>query len=130
MKILCRFKLVPSAHESFRPNDNKIAACFPPGQFASACEPAGLQGLAVQRFSTRHADKMANKALDCLQSAFSVEVSRVIIPSKRVRKTWRLNEKKLGRDEKRRFSSRVLPSRLVPILLAVLVLISCPARSF
>ena len=39
--------------------------------------------------------------VDCLQSAFSLEVSRVIIPSKRVRKKWSLNEKRLGRDEKR-----------------------------
>ena len=40
--------------------------------------------------------------VDCLQSAFSLEDSRVIIPSKRIRKKWRLNEKRLGRDKKRR----------------------------
>ena len=46
--------------------------------------------------------------LDCLQSAFSLEVSRVIIPSKRVRKKWRLNERRLGRAT---VSTRPNPSR-------------------
>ena len=41
-------------------------------------------------------------SLECLQSAFSLEVSRVIIPSKRVRKKWWLNEKR--QDEKRRIA--------------------------
>ena len=52
------------------------------------------------------------------------------IPSEHVRKKWRLNEKRQGRDKKIRFPCCAPPSRLAPILLAVLVLISCPVWSF
>ena len=51
---------------------------------------------------TRHLTLSQVRNLDCLQSTFSLEVSWVIKPKQHVHKKWHLNEKRLGRDEKRR----------------------------